>query len=108
MPKCVICGQKPANGDGIFCVNCKGKIDADKQRRKNDQPVKFLVYKDYVVGLYRNGEAGKYHGKLLGRDADKLPKNKTLNLNHYCEGYDRGQIKRLKAKVLALAEAPLH
>ena len=107
MAKCLSCEKRAANGDGIFCVNCKDKIDSDRQRRKRQQPVKFLVYREYVIGLYRNGEPGKLIGRLLKRDPDKLPKTKTLNLNQYCEGYTREQTKRLKAKVLALANVPL-
>jgi len=102
MHKCVICDRRPANdGDG-YCTNCRAKIVADRRRRTNGKPEKYLTYRGYVVGLFRNGNS-KLEGKLLNRKADKLPKTKTINLDIYCPGYTRDKVKEFKRAVLRLA-----
>ena len=101
MTKCVICEERPANGDGR-CVQCSGKI-ASMSRRKVE-PQYFLTYRGDVVGLYPNGDK-TLKPRLLGRSAEHLPKGKTIDLNHYCQGYSREVIKRFKACVLQLAHA---
>lgn len=101
--KCIICGQRPAHTDGI-CANCAAKVEAERRRRKPVEPFRFLTYRGYVVGFYPNGN-GTLTPKLLRRNPDNLPKYKTLDLNHYIEGFAREEVKRLKACVLQLANA---
>ena len=101
MTKCVICEQRPANGNGQ-CVQCAGKIA--KMSKRTAQPRHFLTYRGNVVGLYPNG-GGTLKPRLLGRSAEHLPKGKTIDLNVYCSGYSRETIKRFKACVLQLAQA---
>lgn len=101
MTKCVICEQRPANGDGR-CVQCAGKIA--KMSKRTVQPRHFLTYRGHVVGLYPNGDK-TLKPRLLGRSAEHLPKGKTIDLNRYCSGYSREVIKRFKACVLQLAHA---
>ena len=101
MTKCVICEQRPANGNGQ-CVQCSNHIA--KLGKRAPQPRHFLTYRGDVVGLYPNG-GGTLKPRLLQRSAEHLPKGKTLDLNHYCEGYSRETIKRFKACVLQLAHA---
>jgi len=106
MTKCVICERRPARTDEGYCVNCASKLDAERHKRatQSEEPVKFLTYRGYVVGLYRNGN-GMLTPKLLRRSPDNLPKKRTLNLNRYCEGFTRQEVKRFKACVLQLANA---
>ncbi len=101
MTKCVICKKRPANGDGR-CPQCAGRITSMSKRI--EQPRHFLTYRGYVVGLYPNG-GKQLIPRLLGRNAEHLPKGKTIDLNHYCQGYSREVIKRFKACVLHLAHA---
>lgn len=103
MTKCVICDRRPAKGNGN-CTSCDSKIEAHKRRRKPEQPQTYLTYKGHVVGLFSDGN-GMLDAKLLNRNSKNLPKTKTLNLNRYCEGYTREQIKSFKACVLQLANA---
>jgi len=101
MTKCVICEQRPANGNGLGrCAQCHTKILAMSKRTV--QPRHFLTYRDNVVGLYPDG-GGTLKPRLLGRSAEHLPKGKTIDLNVYCPGYSRDIIKRFKACVLKLA-----
>jgi len=102
MTKCVICGQRPANGHEGRCVQCHSKIVAMGKRPV--QPQYFLTYRGSVVGLYPNGDK-TLKPRLLNRSVEHLPKGKTINLDHYCVGYSREVIKRFKACVLQLAHA---
>ena len=102
--KCIICRQRPGlNGNGI-CASCQQKLDKEAKAHKPDKPFRYVTYRGHVVGMYPSG-SGALKPRLLGRNPDRLPKGKTLNLNHYIEGFDRGTIKRLKATVLSLAGA---
>ena len=103
MTKCVICEKRPARLKGL-CVNCSDRFEAERGRKKADRPVKFFTYRGYVVGLYPNGDR-TLRAKLLKRNPDNLPKNKTLDLNRYIEGFTREQVKRFKACILQLANA---
>ena len=98
---CVVCDVHPANNGGL-CHNCNAKVEAEKGKRKAEQPVKFATYQGHVVGFYRNG-GGKLAPRLLQRKPENLPKNKTLDLNKYIEGFTRDQVKKLKSAILQLA-----
>ena len=104
--KCLICDRRPANGNGTYCHNCFQKLEAEKRKKKtqNKQPDRYLVYQDFVVALFKNGE-DTHEGRLVNRSIDELPKrgDKVLNLNEYCPGYTREQVKHLKAGILRLA-----
>lgn len=103
MSKCIICDKRPATQPHYRCVNCAAKIEAETKGRKPAQPVKFIVYRDNVVGLYKNG-GDTLKPRLLNRKVDSLPKLRTINLDEYCEGYIREQVKRFKAIVLRLSD----
>lgn len=98
--KCVICGDKPAVANSGWCKNCKAKIQAERARR-SERPEMYVCYEGYTVALYRQN--GKLVPKLIKRDAAKLPKGRTLNLNNFLPGYTREQIKNLKRAVLKVA-----
>ena len=100
---CVVCDQRPAHNGGI-CHNCNQKIEAEKRNHKPEQPFRFATYKGHVVGFYRNG-GGNLEPRLLNRKPENLPKNKTLDLNHYIKGFTREQVKRIKSVILQLANA---
>lgn len=101
--KCIICNQRPAH-KGCYCVNCLAKIAAERKCKQLQKPEKFLTYRGFVVGLYRNGDR-TLEARLLKRNPDLLPKKKTLDLNRYVEGFTRERIKAFKACVLKLANA---
>ena len=103
MTKCVICDRRPVP-EGAYCQNCASKLEAEKRRKGKVQPKHFLTYRGHVVGLFPNGN-GKLDARLLTRNPKNLPKSKTLDLNHYIEGFNREQIKRFKACILKLSHA---
>jgi hypothetical protein len=102
--KCSICDTLPARIHG-HCQKCHAQITKMERENQTEQPVKFLTYRGMVVGLYPSKNKGMLSARVLTRSADKLPKAKTLDLNVFCEGFDRETIKRFKATVLSLAGA---
>ncbi len=99
MTKCVICNTRPnLNGNG-FCHNCEARIDKDRNSRKPQKAFRYVIFRDFVVGLYSSGD-GTYKPRQVGSNPERLPKGITINLNTYCEGFTRSQIKKLKTGVL--------
>lgn len=101
--KCVVCDLRPAKFGGL-CANCYSRIEAEKRKHKPDQPLKFATYRGHVVGFYKNG-GGKLIPRLINRKPGNLPKNLTLDLNTYIEGFTRDQVKKIKSTILTLANA---
>jgi hypothetical protein len=97
--KCPICDVRPINGNGRYCKVCFDKIQTDKSKAKTELS-KFLTYKGFVVGLVKSPFDNKLYPIQLKRDATKLPKAKTINLNIYVDGFSRNQIKEFKKCVL--------
>jgi len=102
--KCTICGTLPARIHG-HCSNCHAQITKMQRENHTEQPVKFLTYRGMVVGLFKSRNKGMLTPRALTRSAENLPKSKTLDLNVFCEGFDRETIKRFKTTVLSLAGA---
>jgi hypothetical protein len=99
---CCICGPRPPKPGHRFCPNCEAKLEKEKRHREQGAPVKFITYQGHVVGFYRTGQDGKLTPRLLQRKAEGLPKSRTIDLNHYCEGFTREQIKKFKATIAQL------
>ena len=101
---CAICNRRPKAKGSRYCANCQAKLDAEKRRCDSAKPVKFATYQGHVVGFYKNGN-GKLMPRLLRRKPEGLPKGKTLDLNHYIEGFTREQVKNIKSAILQLASS---
>ena len=103
--RCLICEQRPRQNGSRYCQNCASRIMKDKAERASRKPSMYLTYAGNVVGLYRK-DNGNFYGELLKRDAAKLPKSKTLDLNTRNERtleYTRHQVKFFKRKVLQIS-----
>lgn len=100
--KCLICGVRPAVERG-FCHDCQNSIEAERRRkceaRKAD---KYVTYRGVTVALRRNGD-GTYKPEFITTNPDRLPKSRLINLDIYCPGYTREQIKKLKRLCLSFA-----
>ena len=96
--KCIICEKRPARHAKPYCAICLAQIKADEQRSQKTQPRIYLTYQGNVVGLFPKG-GGTLRPEPLQRDPDSLPLSRTINLDRYCPGYTREQIKRFKATV---------
>jgi len=99
--KCPICERKPRHQGG-YCRTCASKIESERKVRQSPKAEKFVTFRGFVMGLFPNG-GGKLRPKLLKRDPEKLPKRRTINLNVFCPGFERWQIRKMKAAILGLA-----
>jgi len=83
--------------DKGYCANCAARMG--KGQKKNEQkPVKYLVYRGNAVGLVPSGN-GTFRPIAVSINPDRLPRDRVINLDYYCEGFDRSQIKKFKAAV---------
>jgi len=104
MAKCIICDRRPAANERGWCATCTAQIEADQRRRSNGgEPVKYLHYRGNVVGLFPNGNGALEARLLPTKSLGRIPKKHTIDLDRYCEGYTREQVKRFKATILKLA-----
>jgi len=97
---CSICFREPVKIHG-HCHECDTRLKTIRAENKHSEPAKYLTYRGYVVGLYSVGH-GDLKARPETRNADHLPKAKTLDLNVWCEGFTREKIKAFKACVLSL------
>ena len=104
--KCIICQERPVqNGQAAgYCKQCADQIAARSVRAPKVEVEKYLCYRGKVAAvIYTHSEHGvrKYKVVQVFKSLDTL-KGKVINLDTYCEGYDRQQIKKFK-RVLAAA-----
>lgn len=100
--KCLICnrGTKP---NAPYCQEHQRELDRQRaEEKKKADVVKYVTYRGHVVAFYKNGGdslRASYHGMTT----NGIPKGKIINLDVWCEGFTREEIKRLKAVVLRLS-----
>ena len=93
--KCLICGVRPAVERG-FCHDCQNSIEAEKRRKREAHKAdKYVTYRGVTVALRKDGD-DTYKAEFITTNPDRLPKSRLINLDIYCPGYDREQIKKLK------------
>ena len=100
--KCLICERRPAREKG-YCGNCNAQLEAARRRKQKPRPFRYVTYQGTVVAFHKNG-GGTLKPELSGRSPDKLPARTTINLDKYCPGFTRQQVKKLKACVRELAK----
>ncbi len=105
--KCFICDTRPATR-GIYCHNCYQHIQAEIRKSHESHrvpaPERFITYQGKVIAMVNlGGGKGKYQAS--NKPPEKLPKAKTIDLNVFCPGFDREEIKRLKRLVLSLTNS---
>ena len=111
LAKCLICDVKPRYNGSRFCHDCESKLNASGGTNKAAKPDYYLTYHGITAGFFRNPR-GRFTPRLLRRDIFKVlpngevklqvPADKVINLDTYCAGYDREQIKRFKAVIASL------
>ena len=102
--KCHICGVRPASTDQGFCHDCQNSIDAERRRKREARKAdKYVTYRGVTLALHKNGK-DEYKVEFITRNTDKLPKSRLINLDVYCPGYTREQIKKLKKLCLSFAK----
>ena len=99
--KCLICEVRPRYKDSKYCHNCGKQLEPESRQKRDKQAFRYLVYQGNAVGLFKNG-GNTYKPELLRRSSDRLPKSKTINLERYCPGFTRAQIKKMKRAIRIL------
>ena len=101
--KCHICGVRPASTEQGYCNNCQSQLEADRHRKRPAKVVRFVTYRGTTV-QFTNGKGDVLVPQLTRRDPEKLPKSRLINLDKYCPGYTREQVKKLKKLCLSFAK----
>ena len=111
MSRCAICERSyrlRSNGSNGYCQQCARNIEREtnrSKRRKTRQSWRFRLYKvvhhkGHLVGFYQKpGEPEKLQVKPLSVSVAGVPKSLLVDLDKYCPGYNRQQVKRMKMAV---------
>lgn len=101
--KCLICDQRPRYNGSLYCQQCGGKLATERRERRPEPVHRYLIYQGVVAGLYLTGKDAEgdntYAVRFVKSEPETLPKSITLDLDHYCAGCTREDIKRYKAMV---------
>jgi len=100
--KCLICGVRPSNGQ-TYCKHCTDQIEADKRRKQKPKPFRYATYNGTTVEFHPVGK-GVFKAQFCDRNPDTLPQSLLINLNKWCEGFTREQVKKLKRQILSFAK----
>jgi len=102
--KCHICLHRPAASERGFCKHCQAQIEADKRRKRQAPPFRYVTYRGVTAAFHKNGDGDTLTVQRVTRDPERLPKRRHINLDMYCPGYTREQVKKLKRLCLSLAK----
>ena len=106
--KCHICNVRPATAEHGYCHNCQSQLEADRRRKRPAKPFRYVTYRGVTVALHKqngNGDNGdRFKAEYITRDPEKLPKSRLINLDTYCPGFTREQVKKLKRLCLRFAK----
>jgi len=101
--KCQICGLRPASMERGFCKNCYAKLEAEKRRKRTPAPFRYVTYRGVTVAFHKNG-GDRLSPEIVKRDPENLPQKRLINLDQYCPGFTRDQVKKLKRLCLSFAK----
>jgi len=103
--KCHICNVRPATTEQGYCHNCQSQLDADRRSKRPQKSFRYVTYRGVTVGLHKhNGNGDTLKVEYITRDPEKLPKSRMINLDTYCPGFTREQVKKLKRLCLRFAK----
>ena len=114
--RCVICDRRPQARGEMYCRVCLENMAQDARERQQrcdawKKAWKYLHWKGVVVGLFANGKdcCGQtvYQPRRVLKALGQLPKSKVIDLDTYIPGFDRQQIKGMKATLKKLAPREL-
>jgi len=102
--KCLICNKRPAVTERGFCHDCNNSIVAERRRkRERNKADKYVTYRGTTVALRMNGD-DEYKVAYTTLNPERIAKCRLINLDQYCKGYTRHQVKKLKRLCLAFAK----
>lgn len=101
--KCQICNVRPASSEQGYCHNCQSQLDGDKRRKRQPKPFRYVTHRGVTLAFHKVKD-GKLKTEFITRDPEKLPQAKLINLDRYCPGFTREQVKKLKRQCLRFAK----
>jgi len=100
--KCLICEVRPRYKGSKYCHNCGMAIAAESNGNGNAKAEKYLTYQGAIVGLFKNGK-DTFKPKIVNVSLKGISKSKVIDLDNWCEGYTRDQVKAFKRCINILA-----
>lgn len=101
--KCLICTTRPTTPGRAYCGKCAGEIARQTPRKDKPRPAyAWITWRGLGVQLV----AIDKHSAMASA-VTSWPKTKALNLDEYCPGYTREQIKRFKRILLMAQKGPV-
>lgn len=102
--KCTLCPDRIAPPGMAHCRPCEKHLQVaitEKRARARAGDWKHGLFKvaywrGCAIGFYSNGATDTLGVRPLSKELKDLPKGKLINLDAYCEGYDRDQIAMMK------------
>lgn len=102
--KCLMCSKTRAKGS-MFCRYHSKLVEPPKKLPSiYTQAFKFAKYQGNIVAFLPQ-EDGSFRPSYVGMNASKVPKSKLIDLDTYCPGYTRQQVKKIKNCILAMTSA---
>jgi len=99
--KCIICGKGiNPHRESPYCHEHEKEIKS-LVRKKVPGAFMYACFRGQTIGFYPID-----NGKLTTRletGTKFIPKCKMINLDNYCPGYTRAQVKKMKKAILRLA-----
>jgi len=109
MHKCTFCGRVVSDG-GTLCQEHRRLVVKVREESKHNgkKAFRYVQYRGHVIGFFPVGKDGDtvYRPRYIGMSTHGIPKGLLIDLDGYCRGYTRVQIKKLKAAVLKVAHYP--
>jgi len=111
MSRCINCDrpyQRRPNGANGYCQRCHRRLNQSlsaERRRKARQCWRYRLHrvihhKGHLVGVYEPSRGSTtYQSKALTVALNRVPKSVLIDLDKYCPGYDRRQVKKMKRVV---------
>lgn len=104
--KCLICEVRPASDASTqgYCKHCISQIEADKRRKAKPLAFRYATYQGTTIEFRSNGN-GTFKPYPITSNPDSLPQRLLINLDKYCAGFTRDQVKKLKRVILSFAKS---
>jgi len=93
---------RPSNGQS-YCKQCTSQIEADKRRKVKPRVFRYATWDGTTIEFVPVGK-GVFKAQYCGRNPDTLPQSLLINLDKWCEGFTREQVKKLKRQILSFAK----
>ena len=102
--KCLLCPKTRAK-ESRYC-KYHTKILQNARKRKADpfaDAFRFAKYRQNIVAFMPQQD-GTFRATYVGMNVNSVPKSKLIDLDVFCPGFTRPQVKKIKTAILALTQ----